>query len=587
MDIKEPEEDNVYVPPKKIELYVNLTEAGKEYVCKTYEKYIVGNKLIIGKYIIGGEDLIDESHEISVMIDDKRILIDTIIETELGTSVVETPVVETPVVETPVVETPVDKVNSVALDDSIDDSKLKNEPIDITLIDEDLIDHESDQDITMADFEDIDNDERTMEEKVVLEDSDDPADLKEAINNVSSRIGVKSNKAIEIVSQMSDFDPTNVNIHDMSELTQHLTKNFDTFGTVLDGRDTIRLPLHYSGYNAHFKGFSFTDFLKWQGQSSGPFLTRVKNEIRLIHNHITRTSRPGLVGDEGFEEFCNKTYFDDYRQLYFGVFSATDVGQNIFPLTCPHCRKLPEAADDSSIYRFEHVQKNSKMAFITDMKHLISKKLAEDGILNETFVAGRSKNSSRCTGYEWAKKSTRVKVGDENLIFEFQKPTIAEVFNMLPYLLELEIDEELIENVLFGDPNYYIFESESMVDTLNATLCYILLYVKVVGVPIIKETGTGEKSVTYGGVVDKERIFEIVMGLDTSNYSLLIADKTVLDIITTRPTLYALTNIKHICKKHLRDIIVNIRDQFFINGWTKINKNVESITKIRRTINSN
>lgn len=408
---------------------------------------------------------------------------------------------------------------------------------------EDSDDRENNGDIISSgeiNEDDLDDKEKNNEEFIFKQSSTD--DDRPIMDRTVLRAKNKKLAAIknfDLKNKLKNIESSLIDVADDDKTYVKQWANFGSADNFLNARRLSRVPCTVSGYMAEMSALSHMEILALNRTTGGrdtPFFRRKIIRYQTVFDHIRYTSLDHKSIRDDFETWAKATKLADTNSLFFGLYDATFPGLNQYNLVCSKCRKqfmVEKNNNDIICYnrstkkeRYDAILKNSEMK-------------AEDSV----FDAMTSK-----------------KVLDNGIYVVQKLPSVWDYLQTIKELSDIKgINTAAIE--MSNTPEWFSL--------------FIMTFVHTLGLPILQENTTVDKktgkevlshTLSYAKKSSKEDIVNILIQLDTQDFTKLMMGKKLYDILMVKGTEYALQDVECTnseCRAQIPFADLSMEDIFF------------------------
>jgi hypothetical protein len=258
-----------------------------------------------------------------------------------------------------------------------------------------------------------------------------------------------------------------------------------------------------------------------------------------IYDHVKFVSYS--TEKPSFEEWAKHIYYPDISSLFYGVYDANSVGENVYTFRCPFCGT------------YSSVSKKNK-----DLAVAVPEELTKDTL--ENFITSKDLIKKDFTDIaKWARTSiVRKQLSSSKIIVDYAVPTLYD------YLVVLNTARRISQRDLGGSldiSSIELFNTDGNEEDAMRILAY--MYIKSIGVPSKVENSNKFR---YIKLTEKADIIEYINSLDLEDYSELFTGNKVQDIFTKTATRYFIENAvceNEKCKRNVKYIAIDPKQIFF------------------------
>ena len=176
-------------------------------------------------------------------------------------------------------------------------------------------------------------------EKVADEDEKESEEDNHAVININvePNTPVEVNVDSELIANMTKTKQVNIFVNEISDTdieSSTIIENTDQDGIITtydSGINDVPITLPMSGYRCVMRGINYLDFIKLSAPSSGNAVDAEIKTWTIIYNHL---KNPSIGAFKNFEDFLQKTKYQDRELLMWGVLAATLDEKDTISITC-------------------------------------------------------------------------------------------------------------------------------------------------------------------------------------------------------------------------------------------------------------
>lgn len=439
-----------------------------------------------------------------------------------------------------------------------DDAKETNKPNDVYEYyglenqntpfegDDDLdveIDGDSDEDLSNIEFDEKSGKNEERFKRIEQEFSTAPDGMQ--MMNVKSVSRKKMSDTLKALSKINTegLDIDKITMFDFNESDDNIRREYlKSRNDMVASPKVSRIGLLMSGHYEEISAYGNFDLISIQrniSNSDKDFVDRELIMYNSIYDHVKFVSYS--TEKPSFEEWAKHIYYPDISSLFYGVYDANSVGENVYTFRCPFCGT------------YSSVSKKNK-----DLAVAVPEELTKDTL--ENFITSKDLIKKDFTDIaKWARTSiVRKQLSSSKIIVDYAVPTLYD------YLVVLNTARRISQRDLGGSldiSSIELFNTDANEEDAMRILAY--MYIKSIGVPSKVENSNKFR---YIKLTEKADIIEYINSLDLEDYSELFTGNKVQDIFTKTATRYFIENAvceNEKCKRNVKYIAIDPKQIFF------------------------